>query len=413
MEISLIDPAWLDRFLEQYEGKELSEESAKELYSRRNESGEIVNYITSEKTAIIPVLGPLTKTKDLFYWFFAGNNTTYEEIIKGVQAAGSNDKIENIKLQIDSPGGNWIGMTEAVQAIASVKKPVFAEIIGMATSAAYILAAQADKITSTTDANEVGGLGVQTRVFNEENSKIVRSSNAEKKNPDAFTKSGEKELVRQLDAVESKAIKMVSDGRTAATGKNISEKVVKKDFGRGASMLADESLNRNMIDEITPAPVRVSNAQPAANSGKGRKLESKHGSDINLNKGKNMDIKLVSELKAEYPTLCAELVKEAMAAGRAELQDQVNGHILMGESSGAHELCMKNLKEGNAFGSAEVQAGYMSAGMKKKDLKNREGDNPDGDLGGDDDKELSEEAKEKELVAKALDSSNKPVHKEV
>lgn len=401
MEISLINPAWHDRYLEQLEKANLSDEAVKELYNSHSGSENDQDFITAGKTAIVPVLGPLTKARDFFYSLFSSNHTTYDGIIKAVQSADSNDDIEEIRLKIDSPGGNWIGLTEVVQSIAAAKKPVVAEITGMATSAAYIIAAQADRIISTTDSNDIGGLGVQTRVYDDSKySKTVRSSNAEKKNPDAFTKSGEKELIKQLDAVEAKAIKMVSDGRSAATNQKITEKVIKKDFGRGASLLADEALSLNMIDEIKEAPARISNSKPAAIPGKGRKLQKESGqdSDIKPNKGKIMDLK---ELRAEYPQLCADLVEE----GRTLERDQVKGHIILGESSGAVELCLKNLKEGKEFGSAEVQAGYMAAGMTKTDLKNREDDNTeDIDTGS----ELSEEAKEKDLVNKALGLSNKP-----
>jgi len=409
MEISLINPAWHDRYLEQIEKTNLSEESVKELFNGRRGSKDDQDFIAEGKTAVHQILGPLTKTRDFFFSLFADNNTTYDSIVQGIQSAESDDSISDHKLVIDSPGGNWIGLTETVQTIAGAKKPVVAEIVGMATSASFILAAQADKIISSNDGNEIGGLGVQTRVFDDSKfSKIVRSSNAPKKNPDAFTVKGEKELIKQLDEIEDKAIKMVSEGRSAATQKKVTEDTVKKDFGQGASMLADKALNMNMIDEITPAPDRISNAAPAATSGKGRKLEkeSGRGSDVNLKqKGEIMDL---AELRREYPEHCAQLIEE----GRTLERDQVKGHVTMAENTGAVEFALECLKEGKSLSSQEVIAGYMSAGMKKTDLKNREDDNPEDDLGGGDDTELSEEAKEKELVEKALNLSNKPARVE-
>ena len=403
MEYSLINPAWHDRYLEQIEKTKLSEESVKELLNGRRGSVDEKDFITAGKTAIVPILGPLTKTKDFFFSLFSDNNTTYDSIIAGVQAADSDDEIENTELNIDSPGGNWIGLTEAVQAIAGAKKPITAKITGMATSAAYVLAAQADKIISSTIGNNIGGLGVVTHRFKFGEEKTVRSSNASKKNPDAFTAQGEKDLKKELDAIETQAIKMVSDGRSAATGGKITEKIVKKDFGRGASMLADEALSLNMIDEITPAPARISNAVPAATSGKGRKLESGRGSDVNLKNGKKiMDL---AELRREYPELCAQLLEE----GRTLERDQVKGHVLMAKNTGAVEFALECLDEGKSLQSQEVIAGYMSAGMKKTDLENREGDNPDGDLSGDGDTELNEDQKTTDLVEKSLKLSNKPV----
>lgn len=401
MEMPLINKAWHDKYIDEIEKADLTEESVKELYNGQRESEDERAFVTEGKTAIHSIMGPLTKTRNFFYSLFSGNNTTYDEIVQGIQSAEADDSITDHKLRVDSPGGSWIGLTEAVQAIAGAKKPVVAEVVGMATSAAYILIAQADKITSTTDSNEIGGLGVQVRNFRYNDEKITRSSNAPNKNPDAFTKTGEKELIKQLDEIEAKAIKMVAEGRTAAIGKKITEATVKKDFGRGASMLADKALNLKMIDEITPAPARISNSKPAAISGKGRKLESQ-GSDIKQSKRKNMELK---ELKAEYPTLCEALVEE----GRMLERDQVKGHITMAKQTGAVEFALECLDAGKTLSSQEVVAGYLSAGMNKKDLKDREDDNPEGDKSPGGDAELSEEAKEKEMVEKALSLSNKPV----
>lgn len=401
MEISLIDPAWHDRFLEESKDFNLSDDSIK-LFQEKSNSQDLN---ISGNTSIIPVLGPLTNKENFFFMLFGGGNTTYPSIINAIKAGESDDKVKDHKLLIDSPGGNWIGLTETVQTLAAAKKPIVAEVTGMATSAAYVLAAQADFILSTTGSNDIGGLGVVTSQSNNGESKTVRSTNAPNKNPDAFTKPGEKELIKQLDAVENKAFKMVSEGRSAATGKDISEKVIKKDFGQGASMFADDALSRNMIDEITEAPARISNSTPVANPGKGRKLESQ-GSDTNLNNGKIMEL---AELKREHPELCAQLVEE----GRTLERDQVKGHVTMAKNTGAVEFALECLAEGKSLQSQEVIAGYMSAGMKKTDLQNRENDNTEGDLGTEGNTELSEEAKEKDLVSQAMKLSNKPANKEV
>lgn len=409
MEISLIDPAWNQKYTEQVEKNALSEEKAKELYNSRELEGERASYITSGTTAIIPIVGPLTKTRNFLYSIFAGNNTTYDSIVDGVQSAEGNEQIENIELEINSPGGNWLGLTEAVQEIAGATKPVTAKITGMATSAAYILASQADKIISTSEGNDVGGLGVQVRNIKWNDEKVTRSSNAPNKNPDPFTKNGERELIKQLDEVEAKAIKMVSEGRTAATGENITEATVKKDFGRGASMLADQALRRNMIDEIFQAPPRVSNSTPGAVTGRGKKKDRElnqepgrgSGNEPN-NKRKIMEL---NDLKTEYPQLCAQLIEE----GRTLERDQVKGHVTMAENTGAVEFALSCLKDGKSLQSQEVIAGYMSAGMNKKDLQDREQDNPDGNADQSGSQELSEDEQEKELVEKALKASNKSV----
>jgi ATP-dependent protease ClpP protease subunit len=143
---------------------------------------------------------------------------------------------------------------------------------------------------------------------------------------------------------------------------------------------------------------------PEASPGNGREVEPK-GLDIKPEKKEIMNLE---ELKAKYPQLCAALVEEGKGLGKAELQDQVKGHIIMGESSGDLKLCIKNLKEQKPFGSAEVQAEYMAAGKNNTDIQNRQDDNPEGDIGGDDDPKLSEDAKEKALTDEIMKVSNQP-----
>lgn len=403
MEILLIDPSWHARFLEQSEDFNLSDESVKELAENRGQKSASK---IEDNIAITSILGPLTKNKDFFFSLFGGVNTTYNEIIDSVNGGENDNSVTGHKLVIDSPGGEWGGLTEAVQALSSAKKTITVEVVGMATSAAFILASQGDKIVSSNSGNEIGGLGVQTRVFDDSKfAKMVRSSNAPNKNPDAFTVKGEKELVKQLDAIEEKAIKMVSEGRSAATGENITEKVIKKDFGRGASMLADEALSRNMIDEVTPPPERISNSIPAATSGKGRKL-GLNGSNIKPEIGKIMDL---ATLRSEHPEFCAQLVEE----GRLEVWKQVKGHVTMAKTTGAMDFALECLEGKKNVQDPDVFAGYASAQLKNVDLKNRTEDNPDGDLANDGDTELSEQQKEDSLVDQVMGMSNKPATAEV
>jgi len=263
MNVLLIDPFWLSDFYEKVNSSKLSEDTLRELATkisiRNNQQKEL--YRVDGKTAIIPVFGPLTKKPDFFYSIFGGENTSYDDIIAGVEKADAEKNIEKTKLLFNTPGGEWIGLTETINALASAKKPIIAEIIGMAASAGYGLASQADRIISTNDSNEIGSLGVMTRAFDNKGMiKTIRSSNAKNKNPDAFTNEGEKEIQRMLDDVELKFLQKISDGRSAATGKIINLKKVISDYGQGSIFLADEALERGMIDEIIPESQRISNS---------------------------------------------------------------------------------------------------------------------------------------------------------
>ena len=89
-------------------------------------------------------------------WGMVGN-TDYRQLrgeIAAVRSAGA----EGLVLHIDSPGGMVSGLEEAGQAILDANLPTVAQVDGMACSAAYYLACQADSITAT-PSSEVGNIG--------------------------------------------------------------------------------------------------------------------------------------------------------------------------------------------------------------------------------------------------------------
>lgn len=89
-------------------------------------------------------------------WGMVGN-TDYRDVrdeIANITASGA----EGLVLHIDSPGGMVSGLEEAGQAIIDANLPTVAQVDGMACSAAYFLAAQADRITAT-PSSDVGNIG--------------------------------------------------------------------------------------------------------------------------------------------------------------------------------------------------------------------------------------------------------------
>lgn len=399
MTILLIDPIWHSEFLKQTENLTFSEATLKEIYASKNSNKDHLSLKKKGKTAIIHVIGPLTKTPDFFYMLFGDSNTAYDDIIREIDEMEGDDSIENAEMLFNTPGGDWIGLSATVMAIASAKKPIIAKIIGSANSAGYVLASQADKIISTEDSNEIGSIGVVTEAFDYEgHMKIIRSSHAKNKNPDAFTKEGEKEILKLLDSVEEKAVNFISEGRTAATGKKVTPEKIYSNYGQGSVFMADKALEKGMIDEIIPASKRISNSSNTASLHATERLHI----DKSKKKEKVMDKK---ELKEENSGLYAEIIEE----GRLLERDQAKGHIKMAESTGAVDFALKCIGESKSLHEQEVIAEYLSAGMKGKELKDREDDNPPDSLKTEKGNELSEEEQTKKLVADALSKSKQPI----
>lgn len=111
--------------------------------------------------AVIPIAGPLMKTKPWFFSLFGISSTSYEAIRADLDAALGNKNIKSILMQVSSPGGTIDGLQETADKIfnARAQKPINAFIDGVATSAAYWLVSQASEVTASPNA-AVGGIGL-------------------------------------------------------------------------------------------------------------------------------------------------------------------------------------------------------------------------------------------------------------
>jgi signal peptide peptidase SppA len=114
---------------------------------------------TREGVAIVSVIGSLIN-RGAWLGSYSGE-TSYEGIKFQIAHAADDPRTSAILLDIDSPGGEAVGCFECATVIrqASAKKPVTAVVNGMAASAAYALAAGANRIV-TTETGVVGSIGV-------------------------------------------------------------------------------------------------------------------------------------------------------------------------------------------------------------------------------------------------------------
>jgi len=330
--------------------------------------------------AEIAVRGILTASPNILAMLFGGGNTTYAEIISALNTAEQTDDVKSITLSVDSPGGHIDGLFQAMEAVRKAEKPINGVVINMAASAAYMLISQADKVLALNEASRVGSIGIMGSFRVPDDEVVVSSSKAPNKNPDVTTEEGRSVIQKELDGLHD----LFASG--IARGRGVSVEDVNNNFGKGSMLLAREAKARKMIDAIssevlgdTSGPVIMQNVEGAAGvpvtagPTADRAKEPTHVDKItkqDQNKeGKGMT---KEELKAENPALYAELVQEGVTAER----DRVQAHMTMGESFGAMDTATKAIKDGSGF-TAAIQAEYMAAGNKKKEIEARAGDNPD------------------------------------
>lgn len=321
-------------------------------------------------TADISIKGVLTNTPDFMAMIFGGGNTTYSDIISAIASAEQNEAIKNIVLSVDSPGGQVSGLFNAVNAIASAKKPVKAVVATQAASAAFALVAQADEIVAVNEASIVGSVGTLIGREINDSEVIITSTKAPKKAPDLTTEEG-KSVIRDslLDPMHDIFVSSIAKGR------GITIEKVNSDFGEGAMVLAGDAIKRGMMDSIVGSiPQAATGASASAIESGGPAAPVDKIVKTNATNGENkeegsMDI---NELKTQHPATFAAAVQ----MGAEQERDRVSAHLTMGEASGDMATATAAIADGSEM-TALLNAKYMAAGMKKSEQTARVEDNPD------------------------------------
>jgi len=321
----------------------------------RNDQG-ILTVAGSE--AQINVIGTLTKNFNWIAAYFGGGNTTYSDITSALASADADPIVKKITMNFDSPGGNVAGLFEAADAIKATKKPVTAVVDGMAMSAAYALASQADKILAAGKSSMVGSLGVAVSYTVRDDVVEIASTNAPNKRPDLKTAKGKAVIRAELDGIHELFASIVAEGR------GTSVENVNSSYGLGGMVLATPAIEAGMIDGFLLSDVPVKPGKTAVNN-----------NVIMEHKVMNL-----TELKAQYPGLYAELLSIGVAQGASQEKERCSAHLLMGAAHKAMPIAIEAIEAGAGLTDLYT-AKYLTAGKKAADVETRVADNQTVDPG--------------------------------
>lgn len=317
--------------------------------AERAESGSPLLTIAGN-TAEIAIKGVITKAPSLIAMIFGGGNTTYPGIVQALAQADRDDRVEQIVLDMDSGGGQFDGLFDAIAAIQATEKPITTRVSNLSASAAYALASQTNQIVAKNRAARIGSIGVAAEFQVSDSSITITSTNAPKKRPDVTTEEGVAMVREELDALHDLFVDAIASGR------NTSVDTINAEFGQGATLLADDALSRGMIDAIAEPRLR---SVPSANT-------STANNGGNKPEAKTMDLQT---LKSSHPDVYAAVVQEGVTQER----DRVSAHLTMGEASGDMQTAITAVRDGSQM-TATLQATYMAAGMGRRDMANRSDD---------------------------------------
>ena len=316
----------------------------------------------SGNVATIGISGVLTHSYGFMTWLMGG--TAYTDIMAAMQMAELDPEITDIRIKMNSGGGQVSGLFDLIAQMQSMKTPMTCEVSGMCCSAAYAIASQCESIITASEGEGIGSIGIVVEAYIDENVKSITSTNAPNKRPDASTEEGVAQIRAELDAYEDLFIEAIAAGR----GTNTAD--IKANYGQGSVTTARNALKSGMIDAIASQSGSALGGTATNLTAQG---ETEHQPTAN-----SEEIMNKAELQAKHPELYAEIKNEGIQAGKTQEQERVSAFAELGEASGAGELAMACIKDGTEH-SASINAKFMAAQMKNNSLSALAADNVDTD----------------------------------
>lgn len=203
--------------------------------------------------AVIPIRGIISRRPGLFTQIFGGSSVT--GLTSMIRSAVSDSGVSAIILDVDSPGGAVEGVPELADEIraARAKKKIVAVANGIAASAAYWLASQANEV-AITPSGQLGAIGIfaihedVSRALDMEGVKISLISSGKYKTDgnsyEPLSTSARSDMQQKCDAFYSMFANAVARGRGADPS------TVRSGFGEGRLVLAKDAVRLGMADRI-------------------------------------------------------------------------------------------------------------------------------------------------------------------
>lgn len=338
--------------------------------NRAPKTGEQVELKILDGVAHIPVTGTLTPSADPCGAFMGMAETEYGFIQAAIIQAEDNPAVLEIALDVDSPGGYISGLDETAQLLGAVTKRTTAYVGGLAASAAYWLASQADRIVALSPASEIGSIGVALEEYDDDQAladagimhRVYTSTDAPDKRPDTKTDEGQAKIVAELDALHGVFVRRVAEGR------NVSLDKVKNDFGRGGVLIAESAMRVGMIDEV-----RGSHIDRSTMRDQEQKQEKNAGVAGATAAGpkeiKGVKKMTIEQIKAEAPDIAAALRDEGIQAERKRVAGL---SAWKGINADADKAVDEAVASGKSYDDVAAQ---LAAAVARGNSKQADGDN--------------------------------------
>ena len=232
------------------------------------------------RTALIDVVGGLVNRGAWVGADFCTGLVSYEGLRAQLREVAADPKVENVVLDIDSPGGEASGMFALAAAIRELRrsKRVVAVVDDMAASAGYGIAASADEIV-VSPTSVVGSIGVVMLHLDKSKSMerrgmtptfIYAGSHKVDGHPFApLPDSVRADLQRDVSAFYQQFVETVGDGRGRRLPASAAQKTEARTFIGTDAIKAGLADRLGTLDEVLAElnrPARAKSSQPKGTS---------------------------------------------------------------------------------------------------------------------------------------------------
>jgi len=202
--------------------------------------------------AVIPIEGVILTSHE--QGILTSKITSSQDIVSYIDAINEDDSIDAILFEINSPGGSAVASKEIVNAMKRCKKPKYALVREMATSAAYWIASAVDKKIVANEFSIVGNIGVISSYlefsgllddYNITYNRLVAGEHKDIGDPfRPLTKKEKKMLEEQLSQVHAIFFSDVMDNR------NIEDAEIQKELKTAMFYVAVQGKEFGLVDEL-------------------------------------------------------------------------------------------------------------------------------------------------------------------
>lgn len=264
-------------------------------------------------TAVIGVYGPLMH-RVLASDFPSGGPTTYAEIWKAFDLALSDDAVQNIVMDFDTPGGDVSGCFDFADYIYQSRgiKPITAVVNEMAYSAGYLLASACSRIVlpRTGGVGSIGVIACHADFSRAEDAAGITVTHvfagARKADYSPHAPMGSEALTLLQQSVDDTRALFAE---TVARNRGMTVKAVldtEAGFYEGK-----KAVQIGLADEVAPA------AKAVANAGKTKKGSMLQASSSHQKENTTMNI---SQLRNDHPELVSQIESEARTGMIAQVE---------------------------------------------------------------------------------------------